>query len=74
MSFWVIFLCLLIGTVVGFEFGKYTVSRKVHVILDQFGNDLKKAAAELEKRAEEAKRKKEQEEKVKELQEDGQRN
>lgn len=72
MSFWVIFLCLLIGTVIGFEFGKYTVSKKVHVILDQFGNELKKAAAELEKKAEEARRKKEQEEKAKELNDNGQ--
>lgn len=44
MNFWMIFLCLLIGALIGYEFGKYTVSKKIHGILSGVADDLKKTA------------------------------
>lgn len=50
MSFWMIFLCLLIGTVVGYEFGKYTVTKRVRVYLDDAIRNLKITAENLQKK------------------------
>ena len=52
MNFWIIFLCLVIGAVVGFEFGKYMVSKRVHDMLDKLGKELQKTADELKKKKE----------------------
>lgn len=49
MNFWIIFLCLLIGAVIGYEFGKYTVSKKIHGILSGVADDLKKTAENMKK-------------------------
>lgn len=52
MNFWWIFLCLLIGTVIGYEFGKYTVTKRVRVYLDDAIKNLKITAENLQKKKE----------------------
>lgn len=42
MNFWIIFLCLVVGCVIGYEFGKYTVANKLKSILDEIGENLKR--------------------------------
>ena len=56
MNFWMIFLCLAIGALVGYEFGKYTVSRRVREALDKTIDDLKITLEAMKKKQEEAKR------------------
>lgn len=51
VNFTVIFLCLLVGAVVGYEFGKHTVVKRVKEIIADFGNHIKQEAEEMEKRA-----------------------
>ena len=50
MNFWMIFLCLLIGCVIGYEFGRYTVSKKIHGILSGVADELKETAEKMKKR------------------------
>ena len=49
MNFWLIFLCLLIGAVIGFEFGRYTVASKVKALIGTLADEMKKAAEDLKK-------------------------
>ena len=57
MGFWMIFLCLLVGVFIGFEFGKYVMSRKVRDILDGVSRELQKTADELKRKKEQAEEK-----------------
>ena len=50
MNFWIIFLCLLIGCIIGYEFGRYTISKKIHGILSIVADDLKKTAENMKKK------------------------
>lgn len=52
MNFWIIFLCLVIGAVVGFEFGKYMVSKRVHDTLDNVAKEFQKLSDDLKKKKE----------------------
>ena len=52
MNFGMILLCLLIGCVIGFEFGKYIVGKKVGQMLTNVAENLKKEAAEAQKKKE----------------------
>lgn len=57
MSFWVIFLCLLIGAVIGFEFGRYTAIRKVKDTLSAISDGIKETTEKMQKMANETKTK-----------------
>lgn len=50
MNFGVIFLCFLIGCVIGFEIGKAVMITKVREILSDLSGFLKKAAEENQKK------------------------
>lgn len=50
MNFGIIFLCLLIGAVIGFEVGKYMTQKKISELLGKFSEDLTKKAKEAEER------------------------
>ena len=54
MNFGVIFICLLIGAVIGFEAGKYMVSKKVSELIKSLAGSLKKDAEEAQKKWQEA--------------------
>ena len=57
MNFWIIFLSLMIGAVVGFEFGKYIMSKRLSEMLKEFGEALKAKAEEAKKKQAETKEK-----------------
>lgn len=46
MEFGMIFLCLLIGCVIGFEIGKYVTAKRMKDAINQMIDGLKKAADE----------------------------
>ena len=54
MNFGVIFLCLLIGCVIGYETGKYVTGKKIGEALAELGESMKKSAEETKKKREEA--------------------
>ena len=60
MNFWVIFLCLLFGAVIGFEFGKYTESRRIREAMKSLSEGMKEAAEKMQKFAEKEREQKEQ--------------
>lgn len=55
MNFGVIFLCLLFGAIVGFEFGKYTESRRIKEALKGISEGVKEATERVQKLAEKQK-------------------
>lgn len=57
MNFWIIFLCLLIGCLIGFEFGKYVTSKKVGEIMKVFADNLKREAETAQQKREMAQKK-----------------
>ena len=50
MNFGMIFLCLLFGGIIGFEVGKYTMSKKINDILKTFADTIKKETEEAQKK------------------------
>ena len=48
-----IFVCLLIGAIIGFEAGKYVMGRKVSEMISAFADQLKNAAEDIKKKAQE---------------------
>lgn len=52
MNFGMIFLCLLIGCIIGFEAGKYVVTRKVSEFMNGVADQLRKTADVMKKKAE----------------------
>jgi ribosomal protein L16 Arg81 hydroxylase len=52
MNFWSIFLCLAIGALVGYQFGKYMTTKRVKEHLDDAIHNLRIAAENLQKRKE----------------------
>lgn len=58
VSFWMIFLSLMIGCVIGYEAGKYSATKKIQEFLDSVSEDMQKAAQkqkeETEKKRKEA--------------------
>ena len=57
MNFGMIFLCLAIGGLVGFEFGKYFIGKKVSRLFEDLAEKLKKEAEEARKKQEDTKSK-----------------
>lgn len=55
MNFWLIFLCLLFGAIAGFEFGKYTESRRIKEVMKSLSEGMKEAAEKMQKLAEKQK-------------------
>lgn len=55
MNFWMIFLCLLFGAIMGFEFGKYTESRRIKEAMKGISEGVKEAAEKMQKLAEKQK-------------------
>lgn len=55
MNFGMIFLCLLIGCVIGFEAGKAVMIGRVRGIFNNMSAQLKSLAEELQKKKQEAK-------------------
>ena len=53
ISFGIIFVCLLIGAIIGFEAGKYITGKKISELLKEFADNMKKEAEESKKRREE---------------------
>jgi len=49
MNFWIIFLSLLVGALLGYEFGKWVVSQKMKELLNNMAEYAKKAAEDLKK-------------------------
>lgn len=64
-NFWIIFLSLLIGCVIGFEVGKHTATKKIQEFLNKIGEDLQKAAQK--QKEDQEQKKKEAEEALKNL-------
>lgn len=56
MNFGMIFLCLLMGAIVGYEVGKYTVSKRIGEMIKEFADNLKKQAEEAQKKKENEKK------------------
>ena len=56
MNFGIIFLCLLIGCVIGFEAGRAFVVNRMRGVLDEMAAHLRTAVAEQQKKKEEAQR------------------
>lgn len=58
LNFWIIFLSLLIGAVIGFEFGKASALRRLREFLEDIGKSMReaeeKAKAEQEQKKKEA--------------------
>ena len=52
MNFAVIFLCLLFGAIVGFEFGKYMEGRRIREAMKGISQGIKEAAEKVQKLAE----------------------
>jgi len=50
MNFGMILLCLLIGCVIGFEFGKYIMGKKIAELLSKTAENMKKEAEEAQKK------------------------
>ena len=53
MDLGMIFLCLVIGCLIGFEVGKAVVASKIKQIINEFTENMKKSAEEERKRREE---------------------
>lgn len=53
MDFGIIFLCLLFGAIVGYEFGKSITARKLNEALGKLCEDMQKSAEEKEQKRKE---------------------
>ena len=55
MSFWIIFLCLVIGAMVGFEFGKTAENRRIREAMNSISEGMREAAEKIQKMSEKQK-------------------